>query len=166
MKKLDWNRLAKAPVEMKRGAYSSYKEYLAKAWAQEDRKDTSKEFQKSLEPILREKLANYMISRRPIKVTKPIQVIVDTLNKSGTSARYDVGTDQIPTGTTLVFDHIERSLKQWIFKSAEGKEYEIYDSPRVMYDSGTVVHNAGFYGLLYNTNIYDETVKELINKGK
>ena len=161
-KTVDWNKYAKPPVQPKpAGKYASFKELLQKSQARQSEQEKAERIFKALRPRLNEKLLDYMINRKPIKVIEPITVLVDSLSKSERGGKYNVGYEQIPTNTELTFVNTQKTLGQWIFKSSDGREYEIYDNPVVMISPSETIKNPGLLGLLTKTNIYSEVIKDL-----
>ena len=119
------------------------------------------ELMKALEPYLKQRLFEAMINRETITVKRPIQIIVERLGKGGTDMRgcgFSTGTAVIPAGEKIVFERRMMHTSQWLFKSLtkEDVDYEIYETPVVAVDSHNTTPNPGWFGLLQNTNIFDE----------
>lgn len=164
-KQVNWNANAK-PVHSPKlvpGQYASYSELLAKAHKREMEVEKANRIYKAISPRLKAKLLDRMINRQPIEVRQPFEVVVEKLSKSEAGAEFVHGTDVVPKGAQLTFDHIQQTTHQWIFKSEAGAEYEIYDKPQIMVDNGSVVQNAGYFGLMTHTDIYEEVLNELGN---
>lgn len=163
---VDWSKTYKGALRGKRGKYNSYAEMLQEQHSKmEEIKKANDDF-KRIEPVLRKSLLDHMVNRLPIRVVRPIQYFTEEVQKSETGANFTTGMAVIPGGTELTFLRIDKTMGQWIFKSQDGKEYEIYDTPLVMIPGGAgqpsrQVVNSGFYGLLCNTHIY-QTVAQAV----
>lgn len=164
MKQIDWNANYRSPIRGKRdpkGQYNSAKELFQKAHARRSQQEAAVRSYEALEPLLKQRLLEYMVGRKPIRVTKSFKYLTEELQKSEYGAgQYVNVTKDIPAGTVLTFQKINKSLKQWLFTADDGSEIEIYDAPVVMFDK-SVVKNPAWYGLLLNTNIFEEVSASL-----
>lgn len=122
---------------------------------------------KALEPQLKQRLFDRMMSQEPIKVLRPFRIISERLQKGGggSTGRFEQGAELIPMGVELVFEMRDKSVNQFIFKSfkkgQEGPEYGIYESPVIVNFRNEATPNPGYYGLLMNTDVWAELLNEL-----
>lgn len=159
----------KAPVEGRtaRGEKRmSMKESFAKAYADMEKNDKQLEQIHNILPILKKSLMDHMVNRKPIKVTRGFNVVMDEILKSNDGrAKFTQRGVPVEAGDELVFKHLDTTMNQFIFKSnVTGKEYEIYATPKIAIGDGahqTQEDNPGYYGLLLNTSIYDNLSKLL-----
>ena len=162
-KVLDWNAMYKGSLRGSRGKYGSYRELMEKKAAQVEEFKKAAEHQQMIEPHLKKGLLDYMVNRKPIKVLAPIQYYTESFMQKS----FETTLKTVPVGTELVFSHIDKTMGQWIFKSSTGEEVDIYDTPIVTIPganrSSMQVKNPGFFGLLYNTNIFQEIMEEVNN---
>jgi len=161
-KTVNWDAYAKNAVNPKRGTFSSFQDYLRKATSRQRTAESAEDIFKATAPILKQRLLEKMVTRQPIVVTKPITIFVDKIEKSKSGRpQFVSGTEVLKVGTELTFVKTIPTLGKWLFKSAEGTEYEIYDSPHIMVEANSVAQNPGYFGLLLNTNVFDEVMQEL-----
>lgn len=167
---IDWSKTYKGALRGSRGKFGSYAEMLQHQQARREEIKKSQEAFKAIEPMLKEMLLDHMVNRKTIRVLAPIKYYTEKMNKSDTGASFSNDLDVIPAGTELVFQRLDKTMGQWIFKSTTSeKEYEIYDTPTVTLPGGPygqyTVANPGFYGLLTATSIY-QTVTEALKSNE
>lgn len=155
-KTVDWNQMYKSPV--KRG--ESFRDKYAEAVSREQGQSEAQRNWKALEEEVRKSLLDHMVNRKPIRVIRPFKIITDRLQKADLRSKFVEAYEEIMPGTELTFVTRNRTFGQWIFKSADGQEYEIYDRPTLVMND-RMVPNTGFWGLLTCTHLYDDVV----NKG-
>ncbi len=169
-----WDLLAtpKTASSKPKGQYSSYKEMVAAKTGQSEAVQKSQQSFQDMEPALKQKLFEYLVSKKPITVLAPIRYHADKIVKSDNgSAGYEFGISQLEPGTTLEFVKADKTMGTWIFKAMgpEGfEEVEIYSTPVITipgaYNSQNVIQNSGFYGLLMNTSITKEVMEAKTNE--
>lgn len=138
-----------------KGQYGSVKELYAKAEEARAQQAKQSELLKAMEPLLKAELFDRMVNRKPITIIRPFTYLTEEMEKSsGGLGKFRETTKQLPAGTILTFQNINKTLKQWIFKSDLGDEIEVYDAPIVHFGHG-VIQNPAWYGLLLNTDIYE-----------
>ncbi len=164
MSKLDWNATYKGALRGKRGKYGSYKELMQKNHAEDAERKRQQEVFKKIEPFLRKSLLDRMANRKPIIVKAPLEYYFEEFIKGGLHG-VKVSKGTIPTGTELTFHQWDKSMGQWIFKSQDGTEYEIYDQEVLTLPGpNNTQHqtpNLGFWGLLTRTDIYTNLMEAL-----
>jgi hypothetical protein len=164
-KHVDWDSLYKSPMRGKRGKYNSAKELFQRGRETMLNQEEAARQMQVIEPFLRKALLEHMVARKPITVIRPFAYLTEVFEKSQSETdmgRFREVAKEIPAGTKLTFQRIDQTLKQWIFKSQTGEDIEIFDAPMVMVGHG-VQRNPGWYGLLHNTNIFEE-VRALLGK--
>lgn len=176
-KTLDWSAIATVNFDdnrRKAQGIMTGKELFAKAHAERERAEAALALRAHVEPLLRKALADHMINRKPIQVLYPINNPTESLGglaksqddddgfyqnsgssrtqEAAASAKYEEVLETIPAGTSLVFKSWDKQLDQWIFKSANGREYAVYTKGVIIF-KGNSIENPGLYGLLFNTDI-------------
>ena len=166
-KKIDWQSMYKAP-----GRYNpdgskrmTMKESFAKAHAKQEAIQKQQENLNQLMPLLKKSLLDHIVNRKPLKVTRTFNNVVEKVEKTMSGVRYVQGGEKVEAGQEIVFDHLDEMMGQFIFKSkTTGQEYAIYTSPKIAIGDGMraeQINNPGYYGLLLNTSIYDNLSKLL-----
>lgn len=176
---LDWSKIGqgfsfdgKKKLFQVDGQNVSYKEMMKKAYADEAAQRDQQELIKAQEPILKAKFLDAVINRREIHILKSFKNPTESMyqkqededdgfyqniSKGENIPKFQEVLETIPAGDILVFKHREKTLDQWIFKSLKTKrEYAIYMSPMISFQ-GSNMPNPAYYGILYNTNIYNES---------
>jgi hypothetical protein len=165
-KHVDWDQFYQAPMRGKRGKYDSAKELFQKGREQMLHQEQVTVLLRKMEPFLKKALFDHMVGRKAITVIHPFAYFTEVFEKSQSEndmGRFREIAKEIPAGTKLTFHRIDKTLKQWIFKSESGAEIEIYDAPTVMFGRNPT-RNPAWYGLLHNTNIFEE-VRAALGKG-
>lgn len=181
-KVLDWGSIANTAFDDKRrkatGSLTG-KELFAKAYAKIAQQEEAASNAKAKEPLLKQELLKALLTKSAFRVIAPFANPTEALGGIVEGSEEDDGfymtkskTDEaqrtsgasfqevmetIPT-CELTFKSWDKQLGQFIFKASNGKEYAIYDKPRVLYQ-GNWITNPGYYGLLYNTN-FSENIRE------
>jgi len=169
-KKIDWANMYKAP-----GKYNpdgterlTMKAKFAKSYAQQDQIEAQQERVNNMMPLLKKSLLDHLVNRKPIKVVRAFNIVVDAIAKGNGGSKFHQTREVIPAGEELIFDHLDNMMGQMIFKSAKtGKEYEIYTAETIAMGEGayqTGEKNPGYYGLLLQTSIYENLNKLLESK--
>lgn len=167
-KKVDWSMTYKGALRGNRGKYGSFGEMLKKAQEQREVNEQKQELFKALEPELRKALLDKMVGKEVILVLQPFNNIAEQLVKSSYGMGYQTVEEQIPAGTKLIYQKWDKTMGQWIFKAqtdgvGEGPEIAIYDKPLIVVENGPAGPqqrvNSAFYGLLTNTNIFQEVLR-------
>lgn len=176
---LDWSTIAQVNFDEKRRkstGITTMRQSFQKAHAQLEKTQQLQARRKELEPILKSKLINYMVSREPIKVLFPIQNPTESLggltkadeedgfyaNTSASAAAggktasssFEEVMEVIPAGIELVYKSMDKTLGQFLFKGSNGVEYAIYDKNVILF-KGSAMENPGLFGLLFHTNLVD-----------
>lgn len=177
-KTLDWSAIATVNFDDKRRKTQGImtgKELFAKAHAERERAEAALAQRHAVEPVLRKALLDHMVNRKPIQVLHPINNPTESIGglaksqddeddgfyqNSGPSrsqeaamnSKFEEVMETIPAGTSLVFKSWDKQLDQWIFKSANGREYAVYTKGVIIF-KGNSIENPGLYGLLFNTDI-------------
>lgn len=175
-KVLDWSEIAQVNFDDKRRKAQGImtgKELFQKAYQQLEAQEEHKKYRAHVEPILKAELINYMASRTPIKVIKPIQNPTEVISSADLgdeddgfyqnvaksshteTPKFREVMETIPAGVELVYKAWDKQLGQWLFKGSNGREYAIYDKSVIIYQ-GSGIENPGLFGLLYNTNISEK----------
>ena len=179
---LDWNSVANVNFDdnrRKKHGNMTGKELFAKAHETLQKAEDNATLTKAMEPILKAKLVEYMMARKPLTVLAPFHNPTEALNgiqkseveeeddfyysggqsrdpsTSTASATFQEVMETIPAGTELVFKSLDKQLGQFIFKGSNGHEYAIYTQPEVMFQNSTI-KNPGYFGLLFNTQLRNE----------
>lgn len=179
-KQVNWEAVYKGTLRglrtPKGSAYTSRKEQVQQAYQKMQQVEQERARFAEIEPLLRKSLFEHMIGRKPITIMRPLMYLTEGLAKSQDMdeidrkfynrpqnddriPQFEIIQKSIPSGTKLTFVRVNSQLGQWIFKSSQGEEIEIYDTPTIMLDRGRVVGNPGFWGLLLNTNIYTDIME-------
>lgn len=136
MKKIDWSKIQKNPIpkltmdrksgEMKE--MSTFKEAMAKAYAQEADLEKAEKRLNELFPAMQKLLLIRFTNHTPIKVIKPISYSSHALYKGERTAEFVDVKAIIAPGTELIFKSSNKSLMHFTFtdKNDPDKEYEIY----------------------------------------
>lgn len=161
---IDWSKSYKGAMRGTRGKFGSYAEMLQDQHQKQEEVKKGQEAYRKLEPLLRKSLLEHMTSRSPLRVTGHFEYYTEELVKSSDgSGSFRIAKAVIPMGTELTYSHWDKTMGQWVFKSQDGAEYEIFDTPQVQLPGGvggsSMVPNPGFYGLLTRTHIYQALVQ-------
>lgn len=149
-KKLDWEALSTPhgsrplPGMTSKPKYSSGKEMMLKAFAQEDAQRERIEFLQKAEPGMAAVFKYRMINRQNFLVTSPLVFKTSELTK-GENPRF-VDTQQvIQPGTILTPVSIDPTMQEYIFKSQHGEEFAIGFS-----DARQIYTNTDIYEFVLN----------------
>ena len=164
----DWGNISKANFDderRKKLGLKTGKQLFAEAHDRLQKAKDKQAWRNQVEPLLKAELIQHMVNRKPISVISPIQNPTEgipgqeedednfyNVQKSSSVGSFVELMETIPAGSELIFKSWDKTLGQWIFKSNTGKEYAIYDKPKVMFKQ-QAIENPGFFGLLYQTNI-------------
>jgi len=163
---VDWSKTYSNPLEnLKRGKYSSGKEFFQQAYAREEEMRKAQETLQKALPVMQNILVQRMVERRPLKVIRPLQYTTEALNTEApededdfysvkksdntVNANFKSVVRTIPPGTELTFMNLEKSLNQLWFKTNTGEEVGIYVNEQV--------------NLLTQTDIYQLVSQHLEN---
>jgi hypothetical protein len=187
-KKIDWESMYKSPMRGKTTAqgagYTSRKDQVAKSYQKLEQMEKAQKQFARIEPYLRKSLFESLVNKDPITVIQPMYYWTETLNKSedeidrlyynkpsdGSNAQFQIKKSEIPKGTVLTFSHVDTQMGQWIFKSSNGPDIEIYSTPMIQLPGPggqpVQVRNDGFWGLMTSTSIYEDVLASLTSESE
>lgn len=152
-KKIDWNSISKPFGTQKlphdRSQSISRKDKIKKAYADLAKQEELAKNKAALEPHLNKKLMEFLVNKSEIIVTHPFQYEGDILQEGNTpkESRFVKSQQVLTPGTKLKFKFLDSVIDKLVFKKSDGEEIELNTMDK--------------QSLLYNTNIYSETLSEL-----